>query len=808
MGDQLEINTQYEIKKVAKENNIPFESFINKYGFSKEEPLMYFLSGDKIVSITWWAAKDQAKAQTTGFEQFKREVGLTFDYEKVSKQRNYVLSQQKKPKKTDNLESNEVAPQKRTAVPNYKSNNSDSSSNYDNGGTETLVFIIVLVIIIIFIVKTRDKKNSSGSAEKTNLNRTSTERSFDKEYLELDKMMLSEESYSEVYPFIKTFREKLRVGEIYLEEMTIYIKNNFSNYDGGKIMFIISLFEQMEHMFGTYLNEWEKKNNSKFIGFEDVEQYHTLSQKVIIVLQEHLQEQIENLGEKTKNYNSSSDTKTRENSSNPVTEIEKTKKNDIEIIKKLFPKLKGIDFDLISTQPKSESPEKFFNSDIDGKWFFTVHNFAMIFKSFSDENYVKGLSDILDSNGIDSNSIKEEQSHYYFQGDGFKIEKPKSSDTNLIIITNEDIIRKGADELRSFDKLKEVQIEWIKGIKYIYDGEDALSRFDLSNDLKNIVMHFKEGEDEYLLIHTPTSNIAKTIINDIVKKNNDENKFIRVNDIGEWENLQENNDMVIGYLPKFHAVRINRKKVQETVSKNSENEVYIEGVKMKKLNADRLLKERDAIKKSEESPQKKIASNQLNIDDEMPLKIAKKLYKKDMSGLQAYFKKFPNMEHIFNQFTHAIRNESTILGVLGELGLLNDKKIRKAAEKGFKDVSSFLEDMLKLQENTELRKDYEACVKALKILEKDLSSLYDFEKKVLKREKTIRKMYSDFLKSGIRTNSSMNAKELKVIENYKSTFKLALRSDLFIDRAEAIKIHLSEFWKTKNFSDLEKAEKI
>jgi len=39
-------------------------------------------------------------------------------------------------------------------------------------------------------------------------------------------------------------------------------------------------------------------------------------------------------------------------------------------------------------------------------------------------------------------------------------------------------------------------------------------------------------------------------------------------------------------------------------------------------------------------------------------------------------------------------------------------------------------------------------------------------------------MYSDFLKSGIRTNSSMNARELKLIEKYKSTFKLALRSDL------------------------------
>lgn len=531
MGDQLEINTQNELKKIARENNILFEAFTNKYGFSIEEPLMYYLSGDEIIEITWWAAKDAAKAQTTGFEQFRREMGLTFDYDKVSKQRDYILNQRRISQGKKQIESG------KDKSPNYSNSSSDygSASNYSNNsysngndaGTGTLIFLIILILVIVLIVKNSKsnnsnvevkplyKKNSSGSAEKTNFNKTSTERSFDKEYQELDKMMLSQESYSEVYPFIKTFREKLRVGEIYLEEMTEYIKNNFSDYDGGKIMFKISLFEQMEHIFGTYLNEWEEKKNSKFNGFEDVEQYHTLSQKVIIVLQELLQEQISNLGKKTKINNSSSDTKAKENINNPF-----------------------------------------------------------------------------------------------------------------------------------------------------------------------------------------------------------------------------------------------------------------------------------------------------NIADEMPPKIDEKLYKKDMSGLQAYFKEFPNMEHIFNQFTYAIRKESTVLGFLGEFGLLNDKKIRKATEKGFKDVSSFLEDMLKLQENTELRKDYEACIKALKILEKDLSSLYDFEKKVLKREKTIRKMYSDFLKSGIRTNSSMNAKELKVIENYKSTFKLALRSDLFIDRAEAIKIHLSEFWKTKNFSDLEKAEKI
>jgi antitoxin component YwqK of YwqJK toxin-antitoxin module len=341
MGDQLEINTQNELKKIARENNILFEAFTNKYGFSIEEPLMYYLSGDEIIEVTWWAAKDAAKAQTTGFEQFRREMGLTFDYDEVSKQRDYILNQRRISQGKKQIESGKDKSQ------NYSNSSSDygSASNYSNNsysngndaGTGTLIFLIILILVIVLIVKNSKsnnsnvevkplyKKNSSGSAEKTNFNKTSTERSFDKEYQELDKMMLSQESYSEVYPFIKTFREKLRVGEIYLEEMTEYIKNNFSDYDGGKIMFKISLFEQMEHIFGTYLNEWEEKKNSKFNGFEDVEQYHTLSQKVIIVLQELLQEQIENLGEKTKNHNSSSDTKAKENISNSGTEIGKIK---------------------------------------------------------------------------------------------------------------------------------------------------------------------------------------------------------------------------------------------------------------------------------------------------------------------------------------------------------------------------------------------------------------------------------------------------------------------------------------------------
>ena len=259
----------------------------------------------------------------------------------------------------------------------------------------------------------------------------------------------------------------------------------------------------------------------------------------------------------------------------------KPKKNESEIIKKLFPNLKGINFESISTTPKGDSPEKFFNSDIDGKWFFSVHNFAMIFKSFSDENYEKSISELIDSNGIDLNSMKEESSHYYFEGDGFKIEKPKSPGLNLIIISNEDWTHKDVIKLKSFDQLNEVQVEWISGIDKIYEGKDALSRFNLSKDLQNVVMYFKEADGDYLLIHIPTSNVAKSIINQIIDKNKGKDEFIKVNDVGEWQNLHENDNIVIGYLPSHHAVRINHKKSTNDRIEISSDKVTYNDVKEK-----------------------------------------------------------------------------------------------------------------------------------------------------------------------------------------------------------------------------------
>ena len=97
------------------------------------------------------------------------------------------------------------------------------------------------------------------------------------------------------------------------------------------------------------------------------------------------------------------------------------------------------------------------------------------------------------------------------------------------------------------------------------------------------------------------------------------------------------------------------------------------------------------------------------------------LFKRDLSGLQSYFKEFQNMERIFNELTSGIRNGISVREYLAKANLLGDNELKIAAAKGFNDVSSFLIDMLDSNENSELRTDYNACIEAVRILDPDIA---------------------------------------------------------------------------------------
>lgn len=113
--------------------------------------------------------------------------------------------------------------------------------------------------------------------------------------------------------------------------------------------------------------------------------------------------------------------------------------------------------------------------------------------------------------------------------------------------------------------------------------------------------------------------------------------------------------------------------------------------------------------------------NQYKRDNDLPDTLdtapgGPKMFKRDMTGLMAYFKEMTNMERIFNEMTGAIRNGYTVKKYLKDANLMDDPEIREIAARGFNDVAGFLKDMLEINENPELRKDYDACMEAVKIL--------------------------------------------------------------------------------------------
>jgi len=141
--------------------------------------------------------------------------------------------------------------------------------------------------------KKKPKKKTTTKTKKVEKKKSN----FGKQYHDLEKTLLGKNSsYNEEYGFIKSLREKLKSGEVYLEDMSGYIKNHHKKYDGGEIMTKTELYNQLEHIFTVYLEDWEKKKETTFIGFEDVEQYHSLSQKIVIELGDLLQEKIMELG--------------------------------------------------------------------------------------------------------------------------------------------------------------------------------------------------------------------------------------------------------------------------------------------------------------------------------------------------------------------------------------------------------------------------------------------------------------------------------------------------------------------------------
>jgi len=173
----------------------------------------------------------------------------------------------------------------------------------------------------------------------------------------------------------------------------------------------------------------------------------------------------------------------------------------------------------------------------------------------------------------------------------------------------------------------------------------------------------------------------------------------------EWRIPKENREEVaLNRLQGFKSIR---------------DHIQKEGTKAQKFHLESSIKGAVLYASYLKGEYKNNKAEKYEIDNNWPAKethFGQELFKRDITGLKAYFKERDGMERMFNGLTYAIRNGSSVRKFLNDSNLIKDKELKPIAAIGFADVASFLKDMLKLNENAEMRKDYNACLEAVKIL--------------------------------------------------------------------------------------------
>ena len=169
--------------------------------------------------------------------------------------------------------------------------------------------IIILLLLGVALINYAQRKatpqrksrvtRSKGAIQKKPVSEkasSKSEKDYDKEYVEFQNMMLGDKSpYHDEYNFLKVFHDKLKNGEIFLEDMKSHAIDNYKKHDGPELMTKIELFRQFEHISTVFLNGWEERGETNFNGFVAIEQYHSLSQFMISTLGELLQMKLKEL---------------------------------------------------------------------------------------------------------------------------------------------------------------------------------------------------------------------------------------------------------------------------------------------------------------------------------------------------------------------------------------------------------------------------------------------------------------------------------------------------------------------------------
>ena len=130
------------------------------------------------------------------------------------------------------------------------------------------------------------KKNSSEnkavntSSDVNQMVNDFSNETYDNQYFDCNLALFA--LYKEEYSFVKHIRSKMKTGKITnQEEMGQIIKNELNQYDVGTLGEKQYMFGETTKMLGTFLNNYDSIGEKGFKGYEEIEQYHSISGYII-----------------------------------------------------------------------------------------------------------------------------------------------------------------------------------------------------------------------------------------------------------------------------------------------------------------------------------------------------------------------------------------------------------------------------------------------------------------------------------------------------------------------------------------------
>jgi len=239
------------------------------------------------------------------------------------------------------------------------------------------------------------------------------------------------------------------------------------------------------------------------------------------------------------------------------------------VLKSIYPNLNGIDFNTVTYDhiAQQNNPVGYLTSNIDQGWYFGMGSMPMIFQSFSKGKRELEIDKLLINNNIaKASSYKDvsEKQTIFWNGNGFKIESIIIEGSELIVITNEDVIPSKASIYLETKLAKQIECpNWIRGFEFIYDSNTIKDSDKSFNNYVNVPLLF--NDNDFILITVQTASIAKAIINRIIEDNGGLGSFEKIDESehDEWEYLHMGHLFVVGYLPGSKVVRMNRKPLSQ-----------------------------------------------------------------------------------------------------------------------------------------------------------------------------------------------------------------------------------------------------